>query len=296
MTKALSAGVQADNLASLDYSLTEERGFWRDTIEIFEGSIRSTDPTGLTMDYANGGSGTYWGEKEDRPVNDSRVPEKEDTTTEPEKVEIPLPKLPIWLSWLQTGLDVVGCVPLIGDGADLVNTLIYIAVGDYGNASLAAISMIPLVGDAIGKGAKTVKFAVKHSDELVDAIKLVSKNLDKVGGSARELKGLAKKGEEIHHLFSQSTLKKLGMNPKDSPAIILSKPDHKNTGSWGRYISSRDYRAEELTTLSRGDYLSQFQKAADDARDAVQSNGGDLSQVDSAINQAYDYLINKMSE
>lgn len=39
--------------------------------------------------------------------------------------------------------------------------------------------MIPLVGDAIGKGAKTVKFAVKHSDELVDAIKLVSKNVDK---------------------------------------------------------------------------------------------------------------------
>jgi len=249
------------------------------------------------MDYANGGSGTYWGPKEDRPVNDSRVPEKEDTTTEsttPDP-EIPLPKPPSWLSWLQTGLDVAGCAPVIGNAADLANTLIYIVIGDYGNASLAAISILPL-GDIIGKGGKALTFTAKHSDEFVDAITLVSKNLDKVGGSARELKGLAKKGEEIHHLFSQSTLKKLGMNPKDSPAIILSKPDHKNTGSWGRYISSRDYRAEELTTLSRGDYLSQFQKAADDARDAVQSNGGDLSQVDSAINQAYDYLINKMSE
>ena len=97
MTKALSAGVQADNLASLDYSLTEERGFWRDTIEIFEGSIRFQDPTGLYMDYANGGFGTYYGPEEDRPVNDSRIPtdeglEQKDTTTEPQKPVIPLPK------------------------------------------------------------------------------------------------------------------------------------------------------------------------------------------------------------
>ena len=42
------------------------------------------------------------------------------------------------------------------------------------------------------------------------------------------------------------------------------------------------YRAEELTTLSRGDYLSQFQKAADDARDAVQSNGCLLYTSDAA--------------
>ncbi len=47
VTKALSAEVQADNLVSLDYSLTEERGFWKDTLEIFEGSICFTDPTGL---------------------------------------------------------------------------------------------------------------------------------------------------------------------------------------------------------------------------------------------------------
>jgi len=95
VTKALSAGVQADNLASLDYSLTGERGFWKDTLEIFEESINSTDPTGLVMDYANGGSGTYWGAKEDRPVNDSRVtPDEgpEQGPTEPQKPEIPLPK------------------------------------------------------------------------------------------------------------------------------------------------------------------------------------------------------------
>ena len=222
------------------------------------------------MDYANGGSGTYWGPKEDRPVNDSRVPEKEDTTTEsttPDP-EIPLPKPPSWLSWLQTGLDVAGCAPVIGNAADLANTLIYIVIGDYGNASLAAISILPL-GDIIGKGGKALTFTAKHSDEFVDAITLVSKNLDKVGGSARELKGLAKNGEEIHHLFSQSTLKKLGINPKDTPAILMSKANHKNTGSWGNSTLSRIYRSDEMATLSSKDFLSQFEKAADDVRAAA---------------------------
>jgi len=58
--------------------------------------INFTDPTGLVMDYANGGSGTYWGAKEDRPVNDSRVTQDEGPEqgpTELKRVEVPLPKL-----------------------------------------------------------------------------------------------------------------------------------------------------------------------------------------------------------
>lgn len=34
------------------------------------------------MDYAQGGSGTYYGSEEDKPVNDSRVPPKEEEPTE----------------------------------------------------------------------------------------------------------------------------------------------------------------------------------------------------------------------
>jgi hypothetical protein len=48
------------------------------------------------MDYANGGSGTYWGAKEDRPVNDSRVPPDEGPEqgpTEPQKPEIKQPTI-----------------------------------------------------------------------------------------------------------------------------------------------------------------------------------------------------------
>lgn len=99
MTKALSAGVQADNLASLDYSLTEERGFWRDTIEIFEGSIRSTDPTGLTAEensqelirqYAMSKGET---EEEIDKILGGSSEGPEQGPTELKKVEVPLPKL-----------------------------------------------------------------------------------------------------------------------------------------------------------------------------------------------------------
>lgn len=58
--------------------------------------INFTDPTGLVMDYANGGSGTYYGSEEDRPVNDSRVTPDEGSEqgpTEPQKVEVPLPEI-----------------------------------------------------------------------------------------------------------------------------------------------------------------------------------------------------------
>lgn len=55
--------------------------------------INSTDPTGLVMDYANGGSGTYWGAKEDRPVNDSRVTPDEGPEQGPTEPVIPLPDI-----------------------------------------------------------------------------------------------------------------------------------------------------------------------------------------------------------
>ena len=51
-------------------------------------------------------------------------------------------------------LDVAGLIPGIGEAADLTNALLYAKQGEYLQAALSAISMIPGVGDAIGKGGK----------------------------------------------------------------------------------------------------------------------------------------------
>jgi predicted GIY-YIG superfamily endonuclease len=50
------------------------------------------------------------------------------------------------MNWVQTGLDIVGLIPGIGEVADGVNSLIYLSRGDYVSAGLSAAAMIPFVG------------------------------------------------------------------------------------------------------------------------------------------------------
>lgn len=65
------------------------------------------------------------------------------------------------LDGLQTVLDFVGFIPGIGEAADLTNAGISALRGHYLEAALSLISVIPGVGDAIGKGAK---YALKFAD------------------------------------------------------------------------------------------------------------------------------------
>jgi hypothetical protein len=56
-----------------------------------------------------------------------------------------------------TALDVLGLVPGIGEGADLANAAWLAAEGDYLGAGLSVLSMIPVVGDVLGKGGKVAR-------------------------------------------------------------------------------------------------------------------------------------------
>lgn len=51
-------------------------------------------------------------------------------------------------------LDVAGLAPVIGEPVDLTNALWYAKEGDYLSACLSLISMVPEIGDALGKGTK----------------------------------------------------------------------------------------------------------------------------------------------
>ena len=64
---------------------------------------------------------------------------------------------------------VVGLVPGIGEIADGINGAISLARGDYIGAALSFTSMIPLVGDAIGKGGKATRFMAGKADDLLAA-------------------------------------------------------------------------------------------------------------------------------
>ena len=70
------------------------------------------------------------------------------------------------LDWIQGGLDAAGCIPGIGEIADCANGIISLCRGDFLNAGLSFISMVPVVGDAVGKGGKAAGFIAKNGDKI----------------------------------------------------------------------------------------------------------------------------------
>lgn len=79
---------------------------------------------------------------------------------------------------MQTGLDMAGFVPGVGEVFDGINALIYSARGDYLNAGLSVAAMIPFAGWAAtggklaSKSAKYTKSNMKLGREMHAAYKL----------------------------------------------------------------------------------------------------------------------------
>ena len=74
------------------------------------------------------------------------------------------------IDWSEVGhtiLDVVGMIPVVGEIADGINALWYLAEGDYLNAALSAAALVPSAG-AAATGAKLIgKGLRKYGDEAV---------------------------------------------------------------------------------------------------------------------------------
>jgi len=81
-------------------------------------------------------------------------------------------------------LDVAGAIPGIGEAADLTNALLYAKKGEYLQAALSAISMIPGVGDAIGKGGKLAIYLGKAGK----IANMMSKHIGKIKKVLADLK------------------------------------------------------------------------------------------------------------
>ena len=76
---------------------------------------------------------------------------------------------------VHTALDVVGFIPVVGDIADGVNALIYLGEGDWQNAALSGIAIVPVLGSAatagrLGtKGVKLIK-GLRAAEDGVEAL------------------------------------------------------------------------------------------------------------------------------
>lgn len=94
---------------------------------------------------------------------------------------------------VHTGLDVIGLIPGLGEVADLTNAGLYAKKGEYLMAAFSVISLIPAIGDAIGKGGKIgtylSKFGVKGGGKASKALgKLLSKHMPKIQKTLKSLK------------------------------------------------------------------------------------------------------------
>jgi RHS repeat-associated protein len=81
------------------------------------------------------------------------------------------------LDIVQTGIDIAGLIPLVGEIADGANALIYTARGDYTNAALSTAAMIPIAGWG-ATGGKFVNKALKFTKDqqaLIDIAKAAKK-------------------------------------------------------------------------------------------------------------------------
>jgi CHASE3 domain sensor protein len=65
----------------------------------------------------------------------------------------------------QVGLDAAGLIPGVGEIFDGINALVSLVRGDYVNAALSLISMIPAAGDIVGKGGKLAIYLSKLSKQ-----------------------------------------------------------------------------------------------------------------------------------
>ena len=116
---------------------------------------------------------------------------------------------------LHVALDVAGLVdptPL----SDGTNALIYAVEGNWEDAGLSAIAIVPVVGDVIGKGAKAVKYAAKAAKYADEAI-AVAKTIEKYGIKPFDklVRPLARAGDAGHHLVEKRFWRQLGFSSAD---------------------------------------------------------------------------------
>jgi hypothetical protein len=107
------------------------------------------------------------------------------------------------LDAFQFALDVVGCIPGFGEPFDALNAGISLLRRDWFGAGASAISVLPVAGDAIGKGAKLARLGVRHSDKLDEALAVVRRIVREASDEAPALgsaTSLAKNGKRTENV------------------------------------------------------------------------------------------------
>ena len=170
------------------------------------------------------------------------------------------PKRSFWskaLDGIQTGLDIVGLVPGVGEIADGANALISLGRGDVAGATLSAASMLPIVGDAIGKGGKIARLGkanntskIEYSDEFLEW-------LNKGDSNNMVYFGQLDDGSIVYTGITKQTLNdRLTQHQRQGKEFVDLLPQHENlTRNQARaleqyYIENGPNRQNKINSIS----------------------------------------------
>ena len=129
---------------------------------------------------------------------------------------------------IQLGLDGLGLIPVFGEFADGLNGIISLGRGDFTGAGLSFISMIPGIGDAIGKGGKLGRAAMK-SPVIKKAIAVGAKKAPGVAKkskkAAEQIKATGKKMAKVKNVVTKKAgdVKKLHKSVLNGDLKALEK-------------------------------------------------------------------------
>ncbi|MFV0268492.1 MAG: hypothetical protein ACK5HT_15300, partial [Draconibacterium sp.] len=182
---------------------------------------------------------------------------------------------------VQTVLDIAGMVPLIGEVADGANALIYLARGDFKNASLSAVACIPVIGSA-GTGAKLGIKGVDGATSAYKAAKTVGEAAD-LATDVKRVKATVEVGEQV-----ASTAKVVDSN------TLKAAQDIGSAKKAGQVVEE----AGELTQLQKNKMQGlNFEQEIKNSLSATQNNVVEQITIktDSGVRTRIDLLGNDVS-
>ena len=177
----------------------------------------------------------------------------------------------------------VGCIPVVGEPADLFNGLIYAAEKDYINTGISLLAMAPVAGD-LGKAGKYGFKAIKALDNGGDIAKLLREAIKK--GPK-----LSKKNYKAKRIIADSFEKYVKENADEAVEAVGkgSKKTVCKSGtdtSWYKPDGSINYPpnngavpgTEVNMTLKPGDALGRYGNVGEKSNFATQT-GTDASKL-----------------
>ena len=163
-------------------------------------------------------------------------------------------------------LDIAGFIPVLGAIPDGINAAIYVVEGDWANAGLSAVAMVPAWGDGVKlsvMGGKSVikiseKAAVKLGEEGIakglKEVKAASKAIDTAEEAAKAAKRLEKETAEKAGKLEKEAAEKL---EKEAAEKALKKKIAECEAIWAAYkalscpsCKASDTLAERATKIT----------------------------------------------